>query len=252
MEATGQAYITSLVRLDRVWRGGAAATIIVTIQFNLRKLDEAPGRLKDCRLIDRIRWQGHGSFAIEGQPGIQIAPWRVVRTDTPPDVILIGHDSFDHCSPADVEKIRGENTVVIGSESAARVIPDVKVLREWQNISVDRASITAIPAATRRPTVDVRLGFLISMDLYDIYYVGESNTIPDVRHFKPDIILLPIDGYGRLTVEAGLELVEIMKPAWAVPYNWGGAGAEATELDAQSFRSRISGPTEALLLPVNP
>lgn len=207
-------------------------------------------------MIDRIRWQGHGSFVIEGKPLIQIAPWRVVKSDKPPDVILIGHDHFDHCSPADIEKIRGENTVVIGSESAARVIPEVKVLREWQSISVERASITAIPAATRRSarasTTDGRLGFLISLDLYDIYYVGESEVIPDVRHFMPDIILLPIDGYGRLSVEAGLELVDMMKPAWAIPYNWGSAGAEATELDAQSFRSRVTGATEVLLLPVNP
>ena len=207
-------------------------------------------------MIDRIRWQGHGSFVIEGKPSIQIAPWRVVKSDKPPDVILIGHDHFDHCSPADIEKIRGENTVVIGSESAARVIPEVKVLREWQSISVERASITAIPAATRRSarasTTDGRLGFLISLDLYDIYYVGESEVIPDVRHFMPDIILLPIDGYGRLSVEAGLELVDMMKPAWAIPYNWGSAGAEATELDAQSFRSRVTGATEVLLLPVNP
>ena len=207
-------------------------------------------------MIDRIRWQGHGSFVIEGKPLIQIAPWRVVKSDKPPDVILIGHDHFDHCSPADIEKIRGENTVVIGSESAARVIPEVKVLREWQSISVERASITAIPAATRRSArasaSEGRLGFLISLDLYDIYYVGESEVIPDVRHFMPDIILLPIDGYGRLSVEAGLELVEMMKPAWAIPYNWGSAGAEATELDAQSFRSRVTGATEVLLLPVNP
>lgn len=207
-------------------------------------------------MIDRIRWQGHGSFVIEGKPSIQIAPWRVVKSDKPPDVILIGHDHFDHCSPADIEKIRGENTVVIGSESAARVIPGVKVLREWQSISVERASITAIPAATRRSArasaTDGRLGFLISLDLYDIYYVGESEVIPDVRHFMPDIILLPIDGYGRLSVEAGLELVDMMKPAWAIPYNWGSAGAEATELDAQSFRSRVTGATEVLLLPVNP
>ena len=202
-------------------------------------------------MIDRIRWQGHGSFTIAGQPSIQIAPWRVVKSDAPPDVILIGHDNFDHCSPADVEKIRGENTALIGSESAARVIPDIKVLREWQNISIERASITAIPAATRRSAADGRLGFLISLDLYDIYYVGESEVIPDVRHFNPDIIMLPIDGYGRLSVQAGLELLDIMKPAWAIPYNWGGAGAEATELDAQSFRSRVTGATEVLLLPVN-
>lgn len=206
-------------------------------------------------MIDRIRWQGHGSFAIEGQPFIQIAPWRVVKRETPPDIILIGHDQYDHCSPADIEKIRGEHTVIIGSESAARAIPGTTVLRAWQSISVDRANIKAIPANSRRDPVDQkedsRLGFLISLDYYDIYYVGESEIDPGMSFLKPDIVLLPIDGYGRLSVADALQLVEVMNPTWAIPYNWGGAGEEATQLDAQSFRSSVSGKTEVLLLPVH-
>ncbi|MCY3779478.1 MAG: MBL fold metallo-hydrolase [Chloroflexi bacterium] len=205
-------------------------------------------------MIERIRWQGHGSFTIEGEPTIQIAPWRVVKSETSPDIILIGHDHFDHCSPADVEKIREEDTLVIGSKSASRVITGMTVLREWQSISVGRASITAIPAATRRSESGAesagKLGFLISVGLYDIYYVGESEVIPDVEHFKPDIILLPIDGYGRLSVATALELVDRMRPSWAIPYNWGGAGEEATQMDAQSFKSRVTGMTEVILLPV--
>lgn len=207
-------------------------------------------------MIDRIRWQGHGSFTIEGAPLIQIAPWRVVKQEAPPDIILIGHDSFDHCSPADVAKIRGESTIVIGSESAARVISDAKMLRTWQSMKFGRASITAIPAPTKRSARGVnaegRLGFLISLDLYDIYYVGEAEAVADVGHFKPDIVMLPIDGYGRLSLEAALKLVELMRPAWAIPYNWGGAGEEATQLDAQSFKSRVAGTTEVVLLPVTP
>lgn len=176
-----------------------------------------------------------------------------MKDERSPDVVLIGHDLFAHCSPADVEKIRGENTVVIGNESVARVIPNTTVLREWQSIGVERASITAIPAATRRSASggDGRLGFLISLDLHDLYYVGESDVVPDAKHFQPDIILLPIDGYGRLSVEEARAFVAMMQPAWAIPYNWGGTGEEATQLDAQSFKSRVSGTTEVLLLPVS-
>ncbi len=207
-------------------------------------------------MIDRIRWQGHGSFAIEGAPFIQIAPWRVVKTEAPPDVILLGHDHYDHCSPADVEKIRGENTVIVGSESAGRVIPGIQVLREWQSINVGRANIRAIPAVSSRDPRDQkaggRLGFLISLDLYDIYYVGEADTFSEASNLKPDIILLPIDGYGRLTVADAVRLVESMQPKWAIPYNWSGAGEEATQLDAQSFQSLVTGGTEVLLLPVMP
>ncbi len=206
-------------------------------------------------MIERIRWQGHSSFTIEGSPFIQIAPWRVVKRELPPDLILVGHDHFDHCSPADIEKIRGAETVIIGNESVAGIVRGTTVLREWQSISVGRASITAIPAYSlrdpRHRQEDRGLGFLISLDLYDIYFVGDSDIIPGMEVLRPDILLLPIDGYGRLTLTDALRLAEELKPGWAIPYNWGGAGEEATQLDAQSFASQVGGGTEALLLPIS-
>ena len=180
----------------------------------------------------------------------------MVKRESPPDIVLIGHDHYDHCSPADVEKIRGDNTVIIGSESVARVIKDTTVLREWHGFSVDRASIKAVPAYSpgdpRHPPEAGGLGFVISLDYFDIYYVGDSQIVPGMEHLRPDILLLPIDGYGRLTVDEALRLVDMLKPRWAIPYNWGGAGEEATLLDAQSFKSRVRDSTEALLLPISP
>ncbi len=203
-------------------------------------------------MIERIKWQGHGSFTIEGAPFIQIAPWRVVKRDSPPDAILIGHDHYDQCSPVDVEKIRGDSTVILGSDNVARVIPGTTVLRTWHSFNIDRASIKAIPASSQR---DQRrhsgLGFLISLDLFDIYYVGNSELIPDMAQLQPDIVLLPIDGYGRLSLADALQLLEMMKPRWAIPYNWGGAGEEATHLDAQTLKSRADSATEVLLLPTS-
>ncbi len=205
-------------------------------------------------LIDRIRWQRHSSFSIEGSPRIQIAPWRVVKHETPPDIILIGHDHYDHCSPADVEKIRAQHTVVIGNESVARIISGTTVLREWQSITIGRASIKAIPAYSlrdpRHRREDGGLGFIISLDFHDIYYVGDSELIPEMAYLKPDILLLPIDGYGRLSLAEAQELVEMMKPQYAIPYNWGGAGEEATALDAQSFERGVQGISKIVLPPI--
>ena len=71
-----------------------------------------------------------------------------------------------------------------------------------------------------------------------------------MEYLRPDILLLPIDGYGRLSVSEALQLVAMHKPRWAIPYNWGGAGEEVTALDAQSFKAQASIETEVLLLPV--
>ena len=91
----------------------------------------------------------------------------------------------------------------------------------------------------------------MSLDLYDVYCVGESEEMPKLSHIKPDIVLLPFDGYGRLSATLGLELLESLKPRWAIPYNWG-VGEKATRLGAHNFKNRASSDTEIILLPISP
>ncbi len=207
-------------------------------------------------VLDRIIWQGGGSFRILGAPSIQIAPWRVVKQEAPPDIILIGHDYYDHCSPADVAKLRGENTAIIGNQRVAEIIPGTTVLRDWQSISLGKATIRAIPAHAsgdqRQSGGQGGLGFVISLDYYDIYYVGDSQLAPGMPLLRPDILLLPIDGRGRLSLEDALKLVDLLKPRWAIPYNWGGPSAGASEMDAKSFQNRGGKDTIVRLLEVTP
>ncbi|MYI41589.1 MAG: hypothetical protein F4063_06615, partial [Chloroflexi bacterium] len=194
-------------------------------------------------MLDKIKWQGSGSFRIDGEPTIQVAPWRVVKPATPPDIILIGQDDFDHCSPADVEKISGAQTKFIGSRRVAARIEGTVVLREWQSIRLNNATIRAVPALSRRadptPGASGGLGFVISLGFYDIYYVGDAKLVPGMQVLKPDILLLPIDGLGQQPLEEALKLVALLQPRWAIPYNWGGGGRQATELAARSFQSRV-------------
>lgn len=172
-----------------------------------------------------------------------------------PDLILIGHDHYDHCSQADVEKIRGEATIIIGNENVSNVISDTTIIRPWQSISHDKANIKAIPAYSpqdmRHPKTDNGLGFVISLDYYDIYYTGDTQIIPEMEFLHPDILLLPIDGHGRLSLHEACAVVDMLKPRWVIPYNWGQSGEEATSLDAQAFKGRIGGLAEVLLLPIS-
>ena len=200
-------------------------------------------------MLDRIKWQGGGSFRIDGEPSIQIAPWRVARQAKLPDVILIGSDRYDHCSPADVAKLRGVDTQIVGGQRVAEVLDGVTVIRAWQSIRVGKATITAVPAMPANSgAANATLGFRISLDMHDIYYVGDSAQTASSQIIRPDILLLPIDGVeAGATLEESLRLVELLKPRWAIPYNWGGNNG-ATELDARSFHSRVGDGTEAILL----
>ena len=76
-------------------------------------------------MIERIEWLGHASFRIQGSPLIYIDPWRVARNAPCANIILITHDHYDHCSPPDVEKLRGPNTVILANSMAGAVLEKV-------------------------------------------------------------------------------------------------------------------------------
>jgi L-ascorbate metabolism protein UlaG (beta-lactamase superfamily) len=188
-------------------------------------------------MIDRIEWLGHASFRLNGCPLIYIDPWRVTRSEQPADIILITHDHYDHCSPADVEKLRGPNTVVIANEMAASVIGEVSVLRPWQVMNVGRASIKAVPAYnSHHPQSFGGLGFVISLDLYDIYYAGDTDVIPEMPGIRCDIAILPIGGRQTMNATHAAEAVRMLRPRWAIPSHWGSPSEGGTLVDVREFR----------------
>jgi L-ascorbate metabolism protein UlaG (beta-lactamase superfamily) len=200
-------------------------------------------------MIDNIQWLGQGSFAVQGPPLIYINPWRIIRSTFHADVILVSHDHYDACSQADIDKLRGANTRLFSNEKVAREIERVEILRTWQSVQVDRAGIKAVPAyspnSMQHPQSDGGLGFVISVNYFDIYYAGDTEAIPEMERIRPDIALLPIDGNGTLTVEAAVEVVRQIRPRYVVPFNWG-AG---TEMRARLFKEMVGGRAEVILMP---
>ncbi len=202
-------------------------------------------------MIERIHWLGHGSFFIEGPPLIYLSPWRVVRSAFHADAILIGHDHYEHFSPADIEKLRGPDTLVIGNEKVCGMVNGATLLRPWHSLTLDRARITAIPAYSpddpRHAPGEGGLGFLISLYFYDIYYAGDTGIIPEMERIHPDIAILPIDGNGTLTVDQAVEVVKQMRPRYVIPSNHGTGGGGATNEEVRAFRDQVGDRAEVII-----
>jgi L-ascorbate metabolism protein UlaG (beta-lactamase superfamily) len=199
-------------------------------------------------MIERIQWLGNGSFTVQGPPLIYINPWRVPRGVFHADVILVSHHQYDRCSLADINKLRGPNTRIIGSEAVAREIEDCLVLRPWQSICVDRACIKAVPAysstQTKQNRDDSGLGFIISVNFHDIYYAGDTQLIPEMGRVRPDIAILPI-GDAALAVSDAVQLIQTMRPRWVIPCNW----EQSSQFDTQSFEHQVEDFAEVVILP---
>jgi L-ascorbate metabolism protein UlaG (beta-lactamase superfamily) len=202
-------------------------------------------------MIDRIQWLGHGSFRIQGPPLIYINPWRVARNAFHADVVLVTNDQYEHCSPADIAKLSGPDTLIISNASAAEVLgSDVMVLRPWQCVNVGNCRITAVPAYTftnHNPVSKGGLGFVISLDYYDIYYAGSTDLIPELDYIQGDIAILPLGaGQGTMSQDSLVSLVHRMKPSWVIPSHWGTLGG--TQFDVQALARELDGQTNVVTL----
>ena len=188
-------------------------------------------------MLDRIQWLGHGSFRIQGPPLIYINPWRIARSPFHADAILITHDEYDHCSPADIEKLRGPKTLVVANPSAARLLGhEAMILRPWQCMNVGSARVTAVPAYTytaHHPVSKGGLGFVVSVDYYDIYYAGTTDFVPELETIRCDVAILPLAaGPGTLNLERTVDLVKVLRPTWVIPSHWGTLGGTSVEVQA--------------------
>jgi L-ascorbate metabolism protein UlaG (beta-lactamase superfamily) len=197
-------------------------------------------------MIDRIQWLGHGSFRIQGPPLIYINPWRIARSAFHADVILITNDQYDHCSPADVAKLRGPDTLVVANAAAAAVLgDDITVLRPWQSLNVGDARLTSVPAYTftdHHPVSKGGLGYIISLGYYDIYYAGITDRVPELENIRADVAILPLAAGG---LERTVDLVKQMQPAWVVPSHWGTLGG--THHDVRALARALDEDTNVVM-----
>lgn len=191
-------------------------------------------------MIDLIEWLGHDSFALHTTPNIYINPWRVVSTDRgrrSADIILIGSDRHDHCSPADINKLADDHTIIIAAESVARERHGSYVLRPWQTMTVGRVGIKAIPTYIEDHGQLIQtdeLGFVISYNYFDLYYAGSTMLFPELRALRPDIAILPIDGDPLTTLDAA-EVTAALRPGHVIPSRWSLGSGAAGRMDAQIF-----------------
>jgi L-ascorbate metabolism protein UlaG (beta-lactamase superfamily) len=168
---------------------------------------------------------------------------------------LITHDHHDHCSPEDVVRIQGENTVIITVKSAAEKLKGkVEVVKPGDSLIRKGVKIEVVPAYNvnkfRSPGIPFHpkekgyVGFILTVDGQRIYHAGDTDVIPEMANYKVDIALLPISGTYVMTVEEAAEAARLIAPAVVIPMHVGrGIGSMA---DLEAFRALCPAPVKVL------
>ncbi len=203
-----------------------------------------------------LHWLGHDTFRIDGPQTIYFDPYELSEGNPKADVIFISHDHHDHCSPEDVVKIAGEDTLIVTIASAAeKLTGDIKIVEPGDTIQVRGIHVEAVPAYNvnkfRSPGIPFHpkdaghVGFVVTLAGKRIYHAGDTDYIPEMTDLKEiDIALLPVSGVYVMTAEEAVQAAEAIQPALAIPMHIGrGIGSRDA---AQVFKDKA--PVDVTIL----
>jgi len=202
-------------------------------------------------VVKNMRWLGHDGFLIKGEGKvIVIDPFQIDECELA-DIILVSHEHYDHCSPADVKKIQKDSTIIVTeADSAKKLSGDVRTMKPGDKITVSGVPIEAVPAyntnKTFHPKENGWLGFILTVAGVRIYHAGDTDDIPEMASFQVDIALLPVSGTYVMTAEEAVEATKKIEPKVVIPMHYGAIVGSAD--DAQRFAEALRGTCEVVVL----
>ncbi|MBF0549423.1 MAG: MBL fold metallo-hydrolase [Deltaproteobacteria bacterium] len=194
-------------------------------------------------VLKSISWLGHDCFLIAGKKKIYFDPFQITSGPTA-DIIFISHEHFDHCSPDDVKKIQGPNTIIVTEkDSAKKLTGNIKIVQPGDKITIDDVMVEVVPAYNTdknfHPKSNKWLGFIVTVNGVRLYHAGDTDFIPEMKDVKVDIAFIPVSGTYVMDAPEGIKAALAINPKVAIPMHYGAIVGSAS--DAKAFAEALKG-----------
>ncbi len=227
-------------------------------------------------VLEKIKWLGHDSMMVDSVgsqfPVIYFDPYQIEtkdKSDTTEDkedgskikadIILITHEHYDHCSPEDVKKIMGNDTVIVTEKDSAKKLKKelgktvegkIEVVAPGENITLKGVNIVAVPSYNINkqfhPKKNNWLGFVVDIGGVKVYHAGDTDFIPEMFDIGCDIAFLPVSGTYVMTAQEAVEAAIAIKTQIAIPMHYG--SLVGSDGDAQDFSKALEGKIDVKIL----
>ena len=185
-----------------------------------------------------FNWLGHDGFKLVTADNkvVYIDPYKISEVHhkkNDAEIVLISHNHFDHLSIEDLRHVINEKTMIIAASECIEKLKqegfkNVKNVEPGQTIEERDVNIEIVPAyninKNFHPKDDRKIGFIFTFDkMLKIYHAGDTDKIPEMSEFKPDIALVPVSGvYVMSADEAADAINNLIKPSkLAIPMHYG-------------------------------
>lgn len=193
-----------------------------------------------------IHWLGHDTFRIEAEKVIYTDPFQIAKGKRA-DLILITHEHRDHCSPEDIDKVAGPDTIIVGPPDCSEKVGDrLRPIRAGEAIDLIGIKVEAVPAYNTNKQFHTKdrgwIGYIFTAGGKRIYLAGDTDRIPEMKQFRADIALLPVSGTYVMTADEAAGAALDIKPEVAIPMHYGSivGSADDAERFAEALKGKIS------------
>lgn len=208
------------------------------------------GEKEGKNMVKDIHWLGHDTFKIAGEKTIYTDPFKIKKKDKA-DIILITHEHYDHCSPEDIKKLQGPDTVIVATpDCAGKLSGNFKLVKPGDKLNVGGIDIEAVPAYNTNKQFHTKdkgwVGYIFTFKGQRVYIAGDTDYIPEMKNFKVDIALLPVSGTYVMTADEAVKAALDIKPMIAIPMHYG--SIVGSKNDAKRFADGLKGKIEVVIL----
>ncbi len=207
-------------------------------------------------MVEKIDVFTHSSIRIRSSQGtIYVDPFKMKEEPHDADYVLITHPHYDHFSIEDIRKVIKASTNMVvpvrmedDARELEREVASIIAVKPGIYKEISGLEIETIPAYnTVKPFHPRRaewLGYIIRVEGKRIYIAGDTGATKESKKVKCDIALVPVGGTYTMDTKRAAELINIIRPEYAIPTHYGSIAGKQT--DGQTFANLVKSPVKVV------